>query len=214
MNSEKVETWHGIIISPAQHVQKSREGHRKNWLHFVCKLDNLFRSITISNENSSITPLIKILITYYNSGRLFHSVCTIQSHIINFQAFLPSFAIFHAFNDFFELKTLKLKSTKKGTLKRLKVGMVSSFHPHSMCKKVESVTAKIGCTSCTNWTISFEVSGFRTKTRLLHQQFKILITYYNSGLFLHSAGAIQSQVINFQPYLIKFAIFNAFTDVF
>ena len=28
--------------------------------------------------------------------------------------------------------------------------MVSSFHPHSMCKKVKRVTAKTGCTSCTN----------------------------------------------------------------
>src|SRR6266566_8000798 len=47
--------------------------------------------------------------------------------------------------------------------------MVSSFHPHSMCLKVERVTAKTGCTSCTNWTISFEVSGFRTKTHLLQR---------------------------------------------
>ena len=41
--------------------------------------------------------------------------------------------------------------------------MVSSFHPHSICKKVERVTAKTGCTSCTNWTISSEVSGFGRK---------------------------------------------------
>ena len=30
MNSEKVETWHGIIISPTWHVQNSREGYGKN----------------------------------------------------------------------------------------------------------------------------------------------------------------------------------------
>ena len=79
--------------------------------------------------------------------------------------------------------TLKLKSTRNELWKRLKPGMVSSFHPHGMCKKVGMVMAKTGCTSCTNWTIFFEVSGFRTKTHLLHRQFKILITYYNSGLF-------------------------------
>ena len=50
MNSEKVETWHGIIISPTYHVQKSREGYGKNWMHFVYKLDNLFRSIRVSDE--------------------------------------------------------------------------------------------------------------------------------------------------------------------
>ena len=43
MNSKNVGTWHGIIISPAQHVQKSREGHGENWTHLVYKLDNLFR---------------------------------------------------------------------------------------------------------------------------------------------------------------------------
>ena len=55
MNSQNVETWHGIIISPTQHVQKSREGYGKNWTHFVYKLDNLFRSISVSDENSSVT---------------------------------------------------------------------------------------------------------------------------------------------------------------
>ena len=42
MNSEKDESWHGIIISPTYHVQKSREGYRKNWMHFVYKMNNLF----------------------------------------------------------------------------------------------------------------------------------------------------------------------------
>src|SRR5215216_6020086 len=52
--------------------------------------------------------------------------------------------------------------------------MVSSFHPHSMCKKVERVTAKTGCTSSINWTISFEVSGFRTKSHMLQRHFIFL----------------------------------------
>src|SRR5215216_3169705 len=52
--------------------------------------------------------------------------------------------------------------------------MVSSFHPHSMWKKVDRVMAKTGCTSCTKWTISFEVSGLRTKTHLLQRHFIFL----------------------------------------
>ena len=55
MNSEKVETSHGIIISPTQHVQNSREGYGENQMHFMYKLDNLFRSIRVSDENSSVT---------------------------------------------------------------------------------------------------------------------------------------------------------------
>ena len=113
----------------------------------------------------------------------FCSVCTIQSDTINFQPFLSSFAIFHAFNDlFWELNDLEIKKHYKRTLKKLKFGMVSSFHPHSMCKKVERVTAKTGCTSFTNWTISFEVFRFLTKlnssvTKTFHF-FKIITTPY------------------------------------
>ena len=58
MNSENVETWHGIIISPTWHVQKSRDDYDKNWMHFVYKLDTLFRSIRVSDENSSVTKAL------------------------------------------------------------------------------------------------------------------------------------------------------------
>src|ERR1041384_2610975 len=70
--------------------------------------------------------------------------------------------------------TLKLESTTTWTKKRLKHGMVSSFDPHNMCAKVERITAKTGCTSCTNWTISFKVQGFQTKTHLLQRHFIFL----------------------------------------
>src|ERR1044071_1762252 len=70
--------------------------------------------------------------------------------------------------------TLKLESTTTRTLKRLKLGMVSSFDPHNMCAKVERTTTKTGWTSCTNWTMSFKVQGFQTKTHLLHTHFIFL----------------------------------------
>ena len=109
--------------------------------------------------------------TYLNSWLCVCSKCTIQSHIINFQPFLTSFVIFHAFTDFFELNDPEIEKHYRWTLKRLKVGMVSSFHPHSMLNKVERVTAKTGCTSCTKRTISFKVSGFHPETRLLQRDF-------------------------------------------
>ena len=96
--------------------------------------------------------------------------------------------------------TLKLKSTRNELWKRLKLGMVSSFHPHGMCKKVDRLTAKTGCTSCTNWTLSFEVSRFRTKTHLLHRLFKILITYYNPRHFC----------VPYAPFKATSSTFNTF----
>ena len=71
--------------------------------------------------------------TSLNSRLFVHSICSIQSHILKFQPFLTSFAIFHAFNDFFALNDPEIEKQYKWTLKKLKLGMVSSFHPHSMC---------------------------------------------------------------------------------
>ena len=91
--------------------------------------------------------------------------------------------------------------------------MVSSFHPHSMCKKVERVTAITGCISCANWTISFEVSGFPTRSHLLHGHF-IFLNLLQLQTFLRSVCTIQSDIINFQHVLTSFAVFQSFTDLF
>ena len=143
-------------------------------MHFVYKTDNLFRSIRVSYGNSSVTKGFQFFWTYLNPLVFLCSKCTIQSHIINLQPFLTTFVIFHAFTDYFEPYDPEIEKHLKWTLKRFQVGMVSSFHPHSMCKRVERVTAKTGRTSCTNWTISFGVSGFLTRTHLLHWHFIIL----------------------------------------
>src|SRR3954465_5903396 len=81
--------------------------------------------------------------------------------------------------------TLKLESTATKLGKRLKLGMVSSFDPHSMCAKVARITTKTGCTSCTNWTISFKVQGFQTKTHLLQRHF-IFLSLFQLKTFLAS----------------------------
>src|ERR1041384_7918676 len=79
--------------------------------------------------------------------------------------------------------TLKLESTTTWTQKRFKLGMVSSFDPNNICAKVERITAKTGCTSCTNWTISFKVQGFQTKTHLLQRHFIFLSLFQLKTFF-------------------------------
>ena len=120
---------------------------------------------------------------------------------------------FHAFTDFFELWDTEIQKHFKWTLKMLKLGMVSSFHPNSMCKKVGRLTTKTRRTSCTKRTISFEVWGFHTETRLIQRDF-IFLTCLNSIVFLCSKCTIQRHMINFQPFLTSFVIFHAFTDYF
>src|SRR4051812_22018940 len=79
--------------------------------------------------------------------------------------------------------TLKLERATTCTQKRLKLGMVSLFDPDNMCAKVERITAKTGCTLCTNWTISFKVQGFQTKTRLLQRHFIFLSLFQLKTFF-------------------------------
>ena len=175
MNSEKVETWHGIIISTTWHVKKSRDGYGKNRTHFMYKLDNLFRSIRILDENSSATRALQYFLNLFEIQNFLRLVCSIQSDVINFQHVLTSFVVFRSFTDLFrELNDREIENHYKWNLKMSKLGIVSSFHPHSTCKRVERVTAKTGRTSCTNRTTSFEVSGFLTRTHLLHGHFIFL----------------------------------------
>src|ERR1044071_4532266 len=115
---------------------------------------------------------------------------------------------------YFELNDLEIRKHYNWTLKRLKLDMVSSFDPHNMCAKVDRITAKTGCTSCTNWTISFKVQGFQTKTHLLQRHFIFLSLFQLKTFFASKTCNIQSHILKFQPFLTSFDIFHAFHDLF
>ena len=82
-------------------MRKSREGHGKNWTHFVYKLENLFRSIRVSDENSSGTRALQCFLNLFQLQTFLRSVHTIQSDVINFQHGVTSFAVFQSFTDLF-----------------------------------------------------------------------------------------------------------------
>ena len=182
-------------------------------MHFVHKTDNLFRSIRISYGNSSVTKgfhLLELIWTpSFSIFKMHHSKP--HHRFLTLSGFICYFSCIYWF--FWAIRPWNWKKHYKWTLKRLKVGMVSSFHPHSMCKKVERLTAKTGCTSCTKRTISFKVSGFHTETRLLQRDF-IFLNLFELPVFLFSKCTIQSHIIDFQPFLTSFVIFHAFTDFF
>src|SRR6266566_4801382 len=92
-------------------------------MHFVYKMDNLFRSIRVLDENSSVTKAFHFFQTYFNSRLFVRSVCTIRSHVINFQPFLTSFSNFHAFTDIFELNDPEIEKHYKSQSEK-----VESWH--------------------------------------------------------------------------------------
>ena len=99
---------------------------------------------------------------------------TFKATYWNFNPFWLHLLFFMHLMIYFQLNDLEIGRATTWTQKRLKLGMVSSFDPHNMCAKVERITAKTWCTSCTNWTISFKVQGFQTKTHLLQRHFIFL----------------------------------------
>ena len=79
--------------------------------------------------------------------------------------------------------------------------------------KVERITAKTGCTSCTNWTISFKVQGFQTKTLLLQRHF-IFLSLFQLNTFFASNMQHSKPHTEISTFLTSFAIFHAFNDLF
>ena len=150
-------------------MYKGWQGYGKKWMHFVYKLDNLLRTIPILDENSYVTTTFHFLNVFQ-----LQTYCAFNMHYYKSHPKIPTLSnLICYFSWFFcfAQNDPKIEKHYKWTLKRLKLGMISSFHPHRMCTKVERVTTKTWCTSSTNWTSSFEVWGFRTKTHLLQRNF-------------------------------------------
>ena len=77
--------------------------------------------------------------------------------------------------------------------------------------KVERVTTKTGCTSCTKWRISFEVSRFQMKTHLLQRDY-IFLNLFELQTFCVFKMHHSKPHHQFQPFLTSLVIFHAFTD--
>src|SRR3954468_20361995 len=134
----------------------------------------MFQSTSVSNENSSVTKAFQISKLISTLDFLCIQYAPFKATYYNFNPFSLHLLVFMHLMIYFELNDPEIGKHYNLTQKRLKLGMVSSFEPHNMCGKVERITAKNGCTSCTNWTISFKVRGFQTKTHLLQRHFIFL----------------------------------------
>src|SRR4051812_25330433 len=104
--------------------------------------------------------------------------------------------------------TLKLESTTTELRKGLNLAWYHHL-THITCAKVERITAKTGCTSCINWTISFKVQGFQTKTHLLQRHFIFLIlfqlkTFFASTMQLSKPHTQISTLYDFISYFHAF----------
>ena len=101
--------------------------------------------------------------TYFNSRLFVCSICTIRNHVINFHPFLTSFAIFHAFTDFFSSMTLKLKSTTNELLKGWKLAWYHHFTHIACAKKLRGLRQKLDALRVQNEQSLSKCQGFGRK---------------------------------------------------
>ena len=144
-------------------MYKSWEGYGKNWIHVVYKLDHLLRSIRVSDKNSYVTKAFHFFWTYFNSRIFVHLICPITSHISKFQHFLTSFAIFYAFNVFFALNALKLKSTTNELWKGWNLAWYHHFTHIECVQKLRGLRQKLDALRVQTGPSPSKYQGFRRK---------------------------------------------------
>ena len=143
---------------------KSWEGYGENWMHFVYKLDNLLRSIRVSDENSSITKgfhFFKHILTQ-EFFRIRYAPFKARSALFN--PFLTSFAIFHAFHDlFWATITLKLKSTANELWNGWKLAWYHNFTRIGCAKKLRGLLEKLDALRVQTGQSPLKYQGFKRK---------------------------------------------------
>src|SRR3954469_13422008 len=96
--------------------------------------------------------------------------------------------------------TLKLESTTTWTQKRLNLGMVSSFNPHNMCAKVERITTKTGCTSCTKLDHLFQITRVSDENSSVTKTFHFSKLISTQDFFSIQHATLKAIYLNFNPF--------------
>src|SRR3954462_13225544 len=100
-------------------------------MHFVWKVDHLFQSTMVSDENSSVSKTFHFskIISTQDFFCIQHA--TFKATYCNFNPFLLPLLCFMHLIIYFHLNDLEIRKHYNSTQKRLKLGMVSSFDPHN-----------------------------------------------------------------------------------
>ena len=113
-------------------------------MHFVNKLDNLIRNISVSDENSSITKGFQFFKHILTQDFFCIQYAPFKATSSLFNPFLTSFAIFHGFHDLFLVKmTLKLKSTANELWNGWKLAWYHNFTHIECSKKLRGLREKL-----------------------------------------------------------------------
>ena len=175
-------------------------------MHFVYKLDHLFQSTRVSDQNTSVTKKFHFL-SLFQLKTFLHPTCNIQSHIMKFQPFLTSFDIFHAFNDLF---SPKWPYNWKGLQPELRKGWNLAWYHHlthiTCAQKLRGLRQKLNALRVQTGPSLSKYKGFKRKltvTKTFH--FSKLIS--TQDFFCIQHATFKATYWNFNPFCLHLIFF-------
>ena len=121
---------------------QSRVGDGKNWIHFVYKTDNLFRSIWISYRNSSVTKGFHFLNLIWTPDFLCVQNAPFKATSSFFNPFWLHLLFFMHLLIILSYKTLKLKSIWNELWKRGRLAWYHHFIHIACARKLRGLRQK------------------------------------------------------------------------
>ena len=182
-------------------------------MHFVYKTDNLFRSIRVWDENSSVTKGFHYFELIWTPDSLCVQNAPFKAKSAIFNAFWLHLVFFGHSLIFLSKITMKLKSTTNDLWKGWKLAWYHHFTHIACAKKLRGLRQKLDALRVQNGQSLSKYQDFIRKL-VCYKGISFFWTYLNSIVFVCSKCTIQSHIINFQPFLTSFVIFHAFTDFF
>ena len=144
-------------------MQKSREGYDKNWMHFVYKMDNLFRSISVSDENSSVTKGLHYFELIWTPNTLCVQNAPFKATSAVLNPFWLHLVFFGHSLMFLSLMTMKLKSTTNDLWKGWKLAWYHHFTNIACAKKLRRLRKKLDALRVQNGQSLSKYQGFGRK---------------------------------------------------
>ena len=177
------------------------------------KVDNLFRSIRVSDENSSVTKGFHFLELIWTPYFLCVQNATFKATSSIFNPFWLYLIFFVHLLIFFSYKTLKLKSTTNELLKGWKLAWYHHFTHIACANKLRGLRQKLDALRVQNGQSLSKYQDFIRKL-VCYNGISFFWTYLNSIVFLCSKCTFQRHIINLQSFQTSFVIFHAFTNYF
>ena len=182
-------------------------------MHFVYKTDNLFPSIRISYENSSVTKGFQFLKLIWTPDFLCVQNAPFKATSSFFNPFWLHVFFFMHLLIILSYKTLKLKSISNELWKGWKLAWYHHFIHVACARKLRGLRQKLDALRVQNGQSLSKYQDFIRKL-VCYNGISFFKTYLNSWLFVCSKCTIQRNIIIFQSFLTSFVIFHAFTNYF